>query len=57
MCSDAHSITFGEILSKSTNDISLHKNIDQRILNTIHGPMYYKIGIICVFTMYSVVIT
>jgi len=27
----------------------LYENIDQILPNKLHGPMYYKIGVICVY--------
>ena len=27
----------------------LHENIDQTLLNKLHGPMHYKIGVTCVY--------
>ena len=28
------------------------ESIDQILLNTLHGPMHYKIGVTCVYTGY-----
>ena len=27
----------------------LYENIDQKLQNKLHGPMYYKIGVTCVY--------
>jgi len=27
----------------------LHENIDQTLLNKLHGPMHYKIDVTCVY--------
>ena len=27
----------------------LYKNIDQILPNKLHGPMYYKVGVTCVY--------
>jgi len=39
----------------------LYENIDQILLNKLHGPMHYTIGVTCVYTghvfYYSIVIT
>ena len=27
----------------------LYENIDQKLQNKLHGPLYYKIGVTCVY--------
>jgi len=29
--------------------LTLHENIDLTLLNKLHGPMHYKIGVTCVY--------
>ena len=33
----------------STNILLVYENIDQTLLNKLHGPMYYKIGVTRVY--------
>jgi len=30
-------------------NVLIYENIDQILLNKLHGPMHYKIGVICVY--------
>jgi len=32
----------------------LYENIDQILLNKLHGPMHYTIGVICLFSGYKI---
>ena len=33
--------------------VLLYENIDQILPNKLHGPMYYKIGVTCVYLVHG----
>ena len=52
---------FNEFMEQCQH-VVLNKNIDQTLLNKLHGPIHYKIGVTCVciqwtHVLYFVVIT
>ena len=56
------SLNIASILDSSTQSNVLYENIDQTLMNTLHGLMHYEKGVKCVYklctrVLYSVVIT